>query len=90
MCYCLPRIDFEVDESEAAQIKQVIDWFEANAVTAPVENALIITTSGEIYHCTGKLNTLDPIVELGDKLRGATVTHNHPVGSVNEYSFSNL
>lgn len=49
-----------------------------------------ITRSGEIYHCTGGLNTLGKIVELGEKLRGAIVTHNHPRGSVNEYTFSSL
>ena len=77
-----------INPKSTAQVKQVLGWFEAAAVTAPVENALIITTAGEIYHCTGDLNTLDSIVELGDKLRGSIVTHNHPLGSANEYSFS--
>ena len=77
-----------INPKSTAQVKQVLGWFEAAAVTAPVENALIITTAGEIYHCTGDLNTLDSIVELGDKLHGATVTHNHPLSSANEYSFS--
>jgi hypothetical protein len=31
-----------------------------------------------------------PDVDLGEKLRGAYVTHNHPKGSDNEYSFSDL
>ena len=53
-----PYLVSMINPKDAAQIKQALDWFEANAVTAPVENALIITTSGEIYHCTGKLNTL--------------------------------
>ena len=80
----------EIDFKNAAQVKQVLDWCEARMVNAPIENAIIITAEGEIYHCTGGLNDLDTIVELGEKLYGAIVTHNHPVGSVNEYSFSEL
>lgn len=71
-----------------AQVKQVLDWMETRIVTAPVENAVIITRTGDIYHCTGSLNSLDTIVELGEKLYGAIVTHNHPKDSDNEYSFS--
>ena len=83
--YKIGAIDFK----DAAQVKQVLDWAEARIVTAPVENAIIITQAGEVYHCTGGLNSLDSIVELGRELEGAIVTHNHPVESVNEYSFSN-
>ncbi len=83
--YLLGNIDFK----DAVAVKRVLEWAEARIVTAPIENAVIITTTGEIYHCTGGLNSLDTITELGDKLRWAIVTHNHPVGSVNEYSFSN-
>ena len=85
-----PYLISKINPKDTAQVKQVLDWFENSAVTAPVENAIIITTAGEIFHCTGGLNSLDPIVELGNKLRGSIVTHNHPVGSVNEYSFSDL
>ena len=84
----LPYKVGEIDFNDASQVKQVLDWVEAQIVTAPVENAIIITQSGEIYHCTGGLNTLTTIEELGEKLRGAIVTHNHPIGSANEYSFS--
>lgn len=83
-----PYLISKINPKDTAQVKQVLEWFEATAVPAPVENAIIITTAGEIYHCTGGLNSLDTILELGDKLNGSTVTHNHPVGSANEYSFS--
>ena len=82
--YLIGHIDFKDD----SHVKQALDWFESIAVTAPVENALIITVAGEAYHCSGTLNELTTILELGEKLRGAIVTHNHPVGSDNEYSFS--
>lgn len=83
-----PYLIGAIDAKDPNAIKQVLDWAESNIVTAPIENAIIITRAGNIYHCTGGLNTLDSIVELGDKLNGAIVTHNHPVGSVNEYTFS--
>ncbi len=59
-------------------------------MNAPIEHGIIITTAGEIYHCTGDLNTLKTIEDLGEKLRGAYVTHNHPIGSDNDYTFSDL
>jgi len=83
-----PHLIGHIDFKDATQVKQALDWFESIAVNAPVENAMIITATGEVYHCTGGLNTLDTIVELDEKLYGAIVTHNHPVGSANEYSFS--
>ena len=77
-----------IDFNDAAQVKQVLDWTEARIVTAPVENAIIITRTGDIYHCTGGLNSLETIEELGERLIGSIVTHNHPLGSDNGYSFS--
>ena len=83
-----PYLIGNIDVGNANQVKQALDWFESVAVNAPVENSLIITATGDVYHCSGGLNTLDTIVELGEKLHGAIVTHNHPYDSVNEYSFS--
>ena len=82
-----PKLIDRLKEVTPATIRKTLEQYEAQIVTAPVENAIIITAAGEIYHCTGDLNTLDSIVELGEKLRGAYITHNHPVGSVNEYTF---
>lgn len=41
-------------------------YAEKRIVTAEIENAVIITKNGEIYHCTGELNSLQTI----EKLRG--------------------
>ncbi len=83
-----PKLIGKLENVTPAAIQKTLEYYEAKIVNAPIENGIIITTTGEIYHCTGDLNTLPTIVELGEKLRGAYVTHNHPVGSVNEYSFS--
>jgi len=76
-------------EPTAAKINRALEWFEGVAVNAPIENALIITELGEVYHCTGDVNSLNSIVELGNKLEGANVTHNHPAGAEeNDNTFS--
>ena len=54
----------------------------------PIENAIVITKDGEIFRCFGNLNAVYPNVDLGKRLYGADVTHNHPIGSDNEYTFS--
>ena len=84
-----PRLIGNIDPKDVALVKQALNWFESIAVNAPVENAMIITTTGDVYHCSGDLNTLQTIEDLGEKLHGAIVTHNHPRDSVNDYSFSN-
>ena len=83
-----PKLIDTLKDMTPATIKKTLEYYEAQIVAAPIEHAIIITAAGEVYHCTGDLNTLDTIVELGEKLRGAYITHNHPVGSDNEYTFS--
>ena len=77
-----------VGKVEVSETLTTLKKFEKIIATAKVENAVIVTATGAIYHCTGELNGLPTIEELGTKLIGASVTHNHPIGSVNEYSFS--
>ena len=67
----------------------VIKFVESYIVNAKIENAVIVTKNGEIYHCTGELDGLSTIEKLGVKLNGATVTHNHPDNANGDYSFSN-
>lgn len=53
-----------------------------------IENAIVITSNGDIYQCFGNESNVWPDEDLGDKLIGAIVTHNHPIHKTN-YSFSN-
>ncbi len=78
------------DIADKSLIMPTLKYFEKQIVTREVENAVIITSSNEVYHCSGDKNNISSILELGDKLKGAYVTHNHPIGSANEYSFSKL
>ncbi len=50
----------------------------------------MITKSGVVYQCYGDINNVDPYGDLGEIIRGSSITHNHPIGSINEYSFSKL
>ena len=68
--------------------REVLLDYESQIANEPVENAIVITKDGRIYHCYGTLNGVYPDSDLGDELYGADVTHNHPVGSRNEYTFS--
>ena len=85
-----PKLIGKLENMTPALIQKTLEHYEKQIVNAPIENAIIITRAGDIYHCTGGLNSLETIEELGEKLYGAYVTHNHPVGSDNEYSFSEL
>lgn len=69
-------------------IKEAVEYYEGQISNQPIENGIIITTEGEVYHTTGDENSLNPILDLGDKLKDSIVTHNHPLDSANEYSFS--
>ncbi len=52
------------------------------------ESAVVITALGLVFQCFGDKESVHPDDDMGDSLKGAYVTHNHPVGSSNEYSFS--
>ena len=78
------------DLSDKKLIKQTLEFFENQIVKSNIENAIIITASNEVYHCTGDKNNINTILELGNKLKGAYVTHNHPADSDGNYSFSDL
>ena len=68
--------------------KKILSDYEKLIVDSPIENAIVITKDGKLYHCYGTLNGVYPDYDLGEELCGADMTHNHPVGSDNEYSFS--
>jgi len=76
----------KVLDSEDRQ--KILSEYEKQIADSPIENAIVITKDGKLYHCYGTLNGVYPDYDLGEELRGADMTHNHPVGSDNEYSFS--
>lgn len=83
-----PQFIEKIDSSDRDQVQFVLEKYEQIIADEPVENAVVITKSGDVVRCFGDKNGVYPDVDLGEKLRGAYVTHNHPIGSTNEHSFS--
>jgi len=80
----------KIDSSDVDMVFSKLKEYEKIISNSAIENAIVITTDGSIIQCFGTLNGVYPEVDLGEKLIGAWVTHNHPIGSANEYSFSKL
>lgn len=82
----LGRIDF----ADKNMVQSTIEYFEPQIAKQTVENAVVITQEGRVVRCIGDSEGVYPDCDLGDELFGAVMTHNHPIGSNNEYSFSEL
>ena len=80
----------KIDVSDVGMVSLKLKEYEKLVVSSPIENAIVITKEGNVIQCFGTLDGVYPDVDLGKKLIGAWVTHNHPIGSANEYSFSKL
>lgn len=83
-----PKQRGTVDIRDKKAVQLVLERYEAEILSDTIENAIVITSKGEIIQCYGSLNGVYPDTDLGDELKDAIMTHNHPVGSNNEYSFS--
>ena len=83
-----PIVLEKVDFSDADMVSSKLKDYEKLIADSPIENAIVITRAGDIKQCFGTLNGVYPDIDLGNELKGAYVTHNHPIGSDNEYSFS--
>ena len=86
-----PKLIDKIENMTPATIKKTLEHYESQIVNAPVEHALIITASGEVYHCNGDVHgiPLNYFEQMRHKLEGAHVTHNHPpLALENEHTFS--
>jgi len=77
----------KIDYSDEQRVLDELTSFEKSAIMGKTERALVITAKGEMYMCYGTKDQVFPDFDLGDKLIGSTITHNH-VHSETEYSFS--
>ena len=83
-----PELIGSIDSTSLDVVKSYLKEYEKQIVNSSIENAIVICEDGMIYRCKGTLYGVYPDVDLGSKLKQASVTHNHPIGSNNEYSFS--
>lgn len=77
-----------IDTSDKNLVKSILKKYERIISDSDTENAIVVTKDGKVYRTFGDKNHVYPDLDLNEELRGASVTHNHPVGSQNEYSFS--
>lgn len=83
-----PKVLEKVDFSNRDMVLSKLAGYEMVIADSPIENAIVATRDGQIIQCYGDLDDVYPNIDLKDRLIGAMMTHNHPAGSVNEYSFS--
>lgn len=83
-----PQYLGSLDDTSDAMVKSTLERLESEIVKSDIENAIVVTKSGLIFQCYGNKNGVYPNVDLEAELMNASVTHNHPSGSLNEYSFS--
>ena len=76
----LEKVDYNI---AVEKLKQ----YEPEIAELKVENAIVVTQDGEVWRCFGTEQMVYPNDDLGEKLYGAYVTHNHPY-EYTEYSFS--
>lgn len=82
-----PRYVGRIDIADSGEIRRTLAAFEAENRLLGYEKALVVTVDGNVYECYGTAQSVYPDADLGDRLTGAIVTHNHPV-AYTEHSFS--
>ncbi len=84
--YYEPKLVETIKRNNDERVMSKLKFYENKIRDDIIENAVVITTNGEIYRCLGTKDRVFPD-KLGDKLIGASVTHNHPIKET-EFSFS--
>lgn len=72
-------------KNKKAVEKELLD-FENESIHEKIETACVITNDGKVYRCFGVEDGVFPDYDLGEEIRGAYISHNHPE-SKTEYSF---
>lgn len=82
---CICNVDFN---NEKEVIKLLKD-FESKHKNESIEHAMVILPNGEVYTCSGNENSVMIDEIFKEKLKGACVSHNHPLNETG-YTFSDL
>lgn len=83
-----PKLLENIDISKKEIVNNTLIKYENIIKNDKIENAIVITQNGEIYRCFGNENNVWPDIDLGDKIKGSIITHNH-LSDKTSYSFSN-
>ena len=68
------------------KINDILNNYEKQIIDSKIENAIVITKTGDIYQCFGDLKNVWVDIDLKDKLNGAYVTHNHVISENRGFS----
>lgn len=79
----LKYIDFTDKKAVVKELKN----FEKSAIKENIETACVVTVKGEVFKCFGIEDRVFPDFDLKDKLKGSSVSHNHPIEET-AYTFS--
>lgn len=76
-----------LDDTSDDVIKSILRDYEKDIINSEIENAIVVSKSGMMWKCYGTTNQVFPNIDLGDEIKGAWITHNHPTTETH-YSFS--
>ena len=81
------RTDCSASTADTKAVHKTLTEYEKSAILEPIETACVITKDGKVYKCFGSETNVHPEFDLGENLRGAIVSHNHPIEKT-EYTLS--
>lgn len=82
-----PKLLEKIDYNDLKMVNNCMEKYEKVIISDKIENAIVITSNGNVYQCFGNENSVWPNVDLGNELINAYVTHNHPIKETG-FSFS--
>ncbi len=82
-----PKLLEKIDYNDLKMVNSCMKKYEKVIISDKIENAIVITSNGNVYQCFGNENSVWPNVDLGNELINAYVTHNHPIKETG-FSFS--
>ena len=82
-----PQFVKNINSKDKKAVNKELKDFEKSAINESIETACVITKDGEVFKCFGVEDRVFPDFDLKDKLKGASVSHNHPIDETS-YTFS--
>ena len=73
-----PKALGSIDYKDEKAVNKVFEDFRKEVVSLEDEQACVILNTGQIFRCYGVGDEVWPDYDLGELIRGAKVTHNHP------------
>lgn len=82
-----PKYIRRIDITNQREVERAVKSFEDANRNGDTEHALVIMADGSIYECYGTEQNVYPDADLGDRIRGGMIAHNHPA-AYTEYALS--